>query len=75
MLQMMFVTVLTAGWYGPACWVQLKQPLHYYFSGLSQVQQTAPMVGYCNNKYECWSGASVSDMHACRHKFTHMTAG
>ena len=26
------------------------------------------MVGYCYK--ECWSGARVSDMHACRHKFT-----
>ena len=34
-----------------------------------QVQQTAQMVGYCYNKYECWSCASVSDMHACRRKF------
>ena len=31
------------------------------------------MVRYCYNKYECWSGASVSDMHACMHKFTDMT--
>ena len=44
---------------------------HYYFScllhlqhGLLQVQQTAQMVGYCYNKYVCWSSASVSDMHA-----------
>ena len=45
---------------------------NYYFSGLLQVQQTAvcQMVGYCYNKYVCRSGASVSDMHACRHKFT-----
>ena len=42
---------------------------HYYFSGLLH---SAQMVGYCYNKYECWSGASVSDMHACRHKFTDM---
>ena len=28
------------------------------------------MVGYCYNKYVCWSGTSVSDIHACRHKFT-----
>ena len=48
---------------------------HYYFSGLLQVQQTAQMVGYCYNKYECWSGASVSDMHACMHMFTDMTGG
>ena len=34
-----------------------------------QVKQTAQMVGYCYNKYECWFHASVSDMHACRHKF------
>ena len=34
------------------------------------MQQTAEMVGYCYNKYVCWSGASVSDIHACRHKFT-----
>ena len=27
------------------------------------------MVGYCYKKYVCWSGASVSDMQACRHKF------
>ena len=47
----------------------------YYFSGLLQVQQTAQMVGYCYNKYVCWSGASVSDMHACMHKFTDMTVG
>ena len=33
------------------------------------------MVGYCYNKYECWSGASVKDMHASMHKFTHMTVG
>ena len=46
---------------------------HYYFSGLLQVQQTAQMVGYCYNKYECWSGASVSDMHACMHMFIDMT--
>ena len=26
------------------------------------------MVGYCYNKYECWSSASVSDMRACRRK-------
>ena len=39
-------------------------------SGVLQVQQTAQMVGYCYNKYVCWSGASLSDMHACRHKFT-----
>ena len=41
-----------------------------YTSGLLQVQQTAHMVGYCYNKYECWSGAIVSDMHACMHMFT-----
>ena len=41
---------------------------HYYFSGLLQVQQTAQMVGYCYNKYKCWSGASVSDI--CINKFT-----
>ena len=40
-----------------------------------QVQQTAQMVGYCYSKYECWSGASVSDMHSCMHKFTDMTVG
>ena len=34
------------------------------------VQQTAKMVGYSYNKYECWSRASVSDMHACMHIFT-----
>ena len=27
------------------------------------------MVEYCYKKYECWSGSSVSDMHACRCKF------
>ena len=27
------------------------------------------MVGYCYNKYECWSGSSVLDMHACGSKF------
>ena len=27
------------------------------------------MVGYCYNKYECWSRAIVSDMQACRCKF------
>ena len=48
---------------------------HYYCSGLLQVQQTAQMVWYCYNKYECWSFASVSDMHACMHKFTDMTVG
>ena len=48
---------------------------HYYFSGLLQVQQTAQLVGYCYNKYVCWFGASVSDMHACMHKFTDMTVG
>ena len=48
---------------------------HYYYIGLLQVQTTAQMVGYCYNKYECWTGASVSDVHACRHKFTDMTAG
>ena len=26
-------------------------------------------------KYKCWSSASVSDMHACRHKFTDVTVG
>ena len=31
------------------------------------------MVRYCYNNYECWSGASVSDMYACMHKFTDMT--
>ena len=46
---------------------------HYYFSGLLQVQQTAQIVGYCYNKYECWSGASVSDMHACMHMLTDIT--
>ena len=35
---------------------------------LVKVQQTAQIVGYCYNKYVCWSGASVSDMHACRSK-------
>ena len=35
--------------------------------------ETAQLVGYCYNKYECWSHASVSDMHACMHKFTDMT--
>ena len=48
---------------------------HYYFSGLLHVQQTAQMVGYSYIKYECWSGASVSDMHACMHMFTDMTVG
>ena len=33
------------------------------------------MVGYCYNKYECLSGASVSDMHACMREFTDMTVG
>ena len=36
-------------------------------------KQTAQMVRYCYNKYECCSIASVSDMHACMHKFTDMT--
>ena len=45
---------------------------HYYFSDLLQVHR-AQMVGYCNNKCECWSGASVSDMHAYMHMFTDMT--
>ena len=31
------------------------------------------MVGYYYNKYECWSGASVSHMHDCMYKFTDMT--
>ena len=48
---------------------------HYYFSGLLQVQQTSQMVGYCYSKYECWSSASISDMHACVRKFTDMTVG
>ena len=48
---------------------------HYYSSGLLQVQQTALMIGYCYNKYECWSGACVSDMRACMHRFTDMTVG
>ena len=48
---------------------------HYYFSGLLQVQKTAQMVGYCYNKYECLSGASVSDVHACMHMFTDVTVG
>ena len=30
---------------------------------------TAHMVGYCYNKYECWSSAIVSDMYVCRCKF------
>ena len=46
---------------------------YYYFSGLLQVQQTVQMVRDCYNKYECWSVASVSDMHACMHMFTDMT--
>ena len=33
------------------------------------------MVGYCYANYECWSGASISENHFCRHKFTDMTAG
>ena len=48
---------------------------HYFFSGVLQVQQTAHMVGYCYNKCECWYVVVVSDMHACRHKFTDMTVG
>ena len=68
-----FVTILTAGWHGPSGPVQLFD--HYYYTGLLQVQTTAQMVGYCYNKYECWSVASVSGVHACRHKFTDMTAG
>ena len=39
------------------------------------LQQTAQNVGYCYNKYECWSGASVSDMHSCMHMFTNMNVG
>ena len=58
---------------GLLAWCNCRK--HYYFSGLLQVQQTAQMVGYCYNKYEYWSGASVPDMHACRHKFTDMTVG
>ena len=27
------------------------------------------MIGYCYNKYECWSSAIVSDMRACSCKF------
>ena len=27
------------------------------------------MVGYCYNKYKCWFGAGVSDIHAFRCKF------
>ena len=65
-----FVTILTAGWYRPNCRCNSNNNNHYYFAGLLQVQQTAQKVGYCYNKYVCWSGASVSDMHACRHKFT-----
>ena len=38
-------------------------------TSLVQVQQTAHIVGYCYNKYECWSVAVVSDMDACRCKF------
>ena len=33
------------------------------------MQQIAQMVGDCYDKYECWYGASVSVMHACRSKF------
>ena len=44
-------------------------------NGAQRGRQTAQMVGYCYNEYECWSGASVSDMHACMHKFTDMTVG
>ena len=39
------------------------------YTCLVQVQQTAQMVEYCYNKYGCWCGASVSDMHVCRCKF------
>ena len=34
-----------------------------------QVQQTSHIVGYCYNKYECWSVAAVSELHDCRLKF------
>ena len=72
MLQM-FVTILTAD--GMGLLAQCNCNNYCYFSGLLQVQQTAQMVGYCYNKYEYWSGASVKDMHASMHKFTHMTVG
>ena len=67
MLQM-FVTILTAGDTGLLARCNCNN--HFYFSGLLHVQQTAQMVGYCYNKHVCWSGASVSDMQACRHMFT-----
>ena len=73
MLQM-FVIILTAGWYGPACPVQLYQPLLLLWSVASATDSTDGWI-LLSNKYECWSGASVSDMHACRHKFTDMTTG
>ena len=53
-----------------ACWSgAIKTTFLLLNTSLAQVQQTAQMVGYCYNKYECWSGASVSDMHAYRSKF------
>ena len=32
-------------------------------------KKKAQLVGYCYSKYECWPGARVSDMHACRCEF------
>ena len=58
------VTKIQACWSG-AIVTTISSFIH---TSLVQVQQTAQMFGYCYNKYECWSGASVSDMHACRSK-------
>ena len=57
-------------WLVQACLPRAIETKKYYFSDLLQVQHTAQMVRYCYNKSVCWSGASVSDMHTCRHKFT-----
>ena len=54
---------------GTCLLVQYNCNNHYYYTGPLKVQQTAQMVGYCSSNYECWSDASVSDIHACRCKF------
>ena len=71
MLQM-FVTILTAGWYGPACPVQLKQQLLLLWSVTSATDSAT-------DRQHRWLDIAITNMNAgpeqVYHKFTDMTVG
>ena len=56
MLQM-FITILTAGWYRPACPVQLKQPLLLFWSVASATDRAT-------DRQHRWLDIAITNMYA-----------